>query len=175
MNVTNPLGSLPRLSNLKRSLLISNAALKDEKMKFRVKPHLRAWRPPAQSQEHQRRDSPQHLHGHHGPQRIGQKLARLRHHLRRGAAPLCRNLIALRPPVPRSDGAAGDVDSIDGLKPRNIDRAEDHQAAALAQPSAPSPRSTTTSACCSRRLARRIAPTAISRSPSNRTIRSWNR
>src|SRR4029453_5789064 len=42
----------------------------------------------------------------HGPVRVGQVLARLRHHLRRGPAPLCRVAVGVRPPVPRPDGEA---------------------------------------------------------------------
>jgi excinuclease ABC subunit A len=43
-------------------------------------------------------------------------VARLRHHLRRGPAPLRRVAVRLRPPVPWSDGQAG-VDYIEGLSP----------------------------------------------------------
>ena len=42
-----------------------------------------------------------------GPIRLRQELAGLRHDLRRGAAPLCRVALGLRPPVPRPDGEAG--------------------------------------------------------------------
>jgi len=42
----------------------------------------------------------------HRPVRIGQVVTGLRHHLRRGTAPLRREPLLLRPPVPRSDGEA---------------------------------------------------------------------
>ena len=42
----------------------------------------------------------------HGRQRIGQVVPRLRHHLCRGAAPLRRVAVRLRPPVPGADGEA---------------------------------------------------------------------
>ena len=41
-----------------------------------------------------------------------------------------------------------EVDSIDGLSPGDLDRAEDHQPQSRGRRSAPSPRSTTTCACC---------------------------
>jgi hypothetical protein len=44
---------------------------------------------------------------HHRPVRLGQVLARLRHHLCRGPAPLCRVAVGLCPPVPRADAEAG--------------------------------------------------------------------
>ncbi len=45
-------------------------------------------------------------HRVHRPVRIGQVVAGLRHHLRRGAAPLRRVPVGLRPPVPGPDGQA---------------------------------------------------------------------
>ena len=47
------------------------------------------------------------LDGLHGRQRVGQVVAGLRHHLRRGPAALRRVAVGLRPPVPRADGEAG--------------------------------------------------------------------
>ena len=47
------------------------------------------------------------LHRHHRPLGLGQVVARLRHHLRRGPAPLRREPLRLRAPVPRPDGQAG--------------------------------------------------------------------
>ncbi len=44
---------------------------------------------------------------HHGPLRVGQVVARLRHGLRRGAAPLRRVAVGLCAAVPRADGEAG--------------------------------------------------------------------
>ena len=46
------------------------------------------------------------LHGRHGPVRLGQVLARLRHDLRRGAAPLRRVAVGVRAAVPRAHGEA---------------------------------------------------------------------
>ncbi len=42
----------------------------------------------------------------HRPVGFGQIVARLRHHLCRGAAPLCRVAVGLRPPVPGNDAEA---------------------------------------------------------------------
>src|ERR1035438_1662884 len=68
---------------------------------FYAGPHYGAWRAPAQPQEYRRRNPPQHPHGHHRTQRIGQILVGFRYHLRRGPAPLRRDAFHLRPAVPR--------------------------------------------------------------------------
>ena len=44
---------------------------------------------------------------HHRAVRLGQVQPRLRHDLRRGPAPVRREPVRLRPPVPRTDGEAG--------------------------------------------------------------------
>ena len=65
----------------------------------------------------------------HRPVGLGQVVARLRHHLCRGPAPLCREPVGLCAPVPRDDAEAGrrpDRRPVAG----HLDRAEDH----LAQP-----------------------------------------
>ena len=91
-----------------------------------------------------------------GLSRLGQVLARLRHHLRRGPAPLRRVALGLRAPVPRADGEAGRrLDR--GPVARHLHRAEDHLARTRARRSARSPRSTTTCACSSRASACRTA------------------
>ncbi|CCN05819.1 putative excinuclease ABC subunit, partial [Bordetella bronchiseptica Bbr77] len=69
-------------------------------------PDPHRWRPPEQSQE----PRPDHRHrrtrgGNRGV-RLGQKLAGLRHPVCRRTAPLRRNLLALRAPVPRPHGQA---------------------------------------------------------------------
>ena len=43
----------------------------------------------------------------HGRERVGKILAGLRHAVRRGPAPLCRDLLAVREPVPGSHGSPG--------------------------------------------------------------------
>src|ERR1700687_3776113 len=62
-------------------------------------------RAPAQPQEYQRRNSPELPYGHHWSFRLGQILARLRHHLCRRPAPLRRIALRVRAAVPRPDGA----------------------------------------------------------------------
>ncbi len=64
-------------------------------------------RAPAQPEEHQPRNSAQHPDRHHRAFRLWQIVARLRHDLRRGPAPLRRIALRLRAAVPRPDGAAG--------------------------------------------------------------------
>ncbi len=94
---------------------------------------------------------------HHRPLRLGQVLARLRHDLRRGPAALRRVAVGLRAAVPRADGQARrrlDRGALAG----HLHRAEDDLARTRARPSAPSPRSTTTCACCSPASARPTAP-----------------
>ena len=65
--------------------------------------------------------------GHHGPVRLGQVVAGVRHDLRRGPAPLRRVAERLRAPVPGADGQAGrglDRGAVAG----DLDRPEDHVA-----------------------------------------------
>ena len=81
----------------------------------------------AQSQEHRPRDSARSPGRDHRALRLGQILARLRHDLRRGPAPLRRVAVGLRAPVPRADGEARrrfDRRAVAG----DLDRAEDHLA-----------------------------------------------
>ena len=81
----------------------------------------------AQSQEHRRRDPARPAGGVHRALGLGQILARLRHHLRRGPAPLRRVPLRLRPAVPGDDAEAGrrpDRRPLAG----DLDRAEDHLA-----------------------------------------------
>ncbi len=63
-------------------------------------------RPHAQPQERRRDHSGRKAGRGHRGQRVGQVVARLRHHLRRGAAPVRRVAVGLRAPVPRADGEA---------------------------------------------------------------------
>ena len=79
----------------------------------------------AQPQVHRRRDSAGPARRHHRAERLGQVLARLRHHLRRGPAPLRRVAVGLRAPVPRADGEAGRR-LHRGPVARHLHRAEDH-------------------------------------------------
>ena len=64
-------------------------------------------RPRPQPEEHRRRSAARSAGRGHRPVRLGQVVARLRHHLRRGPAPLRRVAVGLRPAVPRADGEAG--------------------------------------------------------------------
>ena len=62
--------------------------------------------PRAQPQEHLARAAPRPAHRLHRAVRVGEVVARLRHHLRRGPAPLRRVAVGVRPAVPRPDGQA---------------------------------------------------------------------
>ena len=100
----------------------------------------------AQSQEHRRRHAARPAGGDHRAVGLGQVVARLRHDLCRGPAPLRREPVGLCPAVPRADAEARrrfDRGPVAG----DLDRAEDHLAATRARRSARSPRSTTTCAC----------------------------
>ena len=60
----------------------------------------------AQPQRHQCDHTPQQPHGGDRCERLRQIFAGLRHHLRRGAAPLHRNLLCLCPQLPGRHGAS---------------------------------------------------------------------
>ncbi|CAA9491002.1 MAG: Excinuclease ABC subunit A, partial [uncultured Solirubrobacteraceae bacterium] len=91
--------------------------------------HRRRGCPRAQPEERHRRAAARCAGGHHGPERVGQVLARVRHDLRGGAAALRRVAERLRAPVPGADGQAGRrLDR--GALPGDLDRPEDD----LAQP-----------------------------------------
>ena len=66
----------------------------------RCNPHPR--RADTQPEEHQLRHSPRSAHRRLRCLRLGQELARLRHYLCRGPAPLRRIAFSLRAPVPRA-------------------------------------------------------------------------
>ena len=61
----------------------------------------------AQSQERRPRHPARPAGGVHRPVRLGQVVARLRHHLCRGPAPLRREPVGLCAPIPRDDAEAG--------------------------------------------------------------------
>ena len=89
--------------------------------------HNHQGRARAQSQEHRPRDSARSPGRDHRALGFGQILARLRHDLRRGAAPLRRVAVGVCAPVPGADGKAGrrfDRGAVAG----DFDRAEDHLA-----------------------------------------------
>ena len=105
----------------------------------------RARRPRAQPQQHQRRAAARPADRVHRPVRVGQVVARLRHDLRRGPAPLRRVAVVLRPPVPRADGqarrrrhrgpVAGDLDRPEVGRPQPpLDRRHDHRGLRLPAP-----------------------------------------
>jgi predicted MFS family arabinose efflux permease len=100
--------------------------------------------------------------GDHRPVRLGQVVARLRHDLRRGPAPLRREPVGLCAPVPGADAEAGRR-FIEGLSPA-ISIEQKTTSATRARPSARSPRSTTTCACSSRASACPIRPPPANRS-----------
>ena len=114
-------------------------------------------RPRAQPPQRLPRAAPRQAHRVHRAVGLGQVVAGLRHHLRRGPAPLRRVAVVLRPPVPRPDGQArrrlhrGPVAG-------HLDRPEVAPRATPARRSAPSPRSTTTCGCCSPASACPTAP-----------------
>ena len=73
----------------------------------RGRPAHHPGRPRAQPQGRVDRPPARLAHRLHGSLGLRQVLARLRHDLRRGPAPLRRVAVGLRPPVPRPDGQAG--------------------------------------------------------------------
>ncbi len=141
----------------------------------RPRPHRRAGRPRAQPQGRRPRPAPRRADRVHRTVRFGQVVAGVRHHLRRGPAPLRRVAVGLRAPVPRADGQAGRR-LHRGAVAGDLHRPE----VDLPQPAfhgrAPSPRSTTTCGCCTRVSGSRTAPTAAGpsrgRPPSRSSTRS---
>src|SRR6266568_2172881 len=79
--------------------------------------------PRAQPQVRPPRDPQEEAGGLHGGLGLGEVLARLRHPLRGGAAPLCRVALVLCPAVPRADGEA-EVRHDPRPLPDDLDRAE---------------------------------------------------
>jgi hypothetical protein len=101
----------------------------------------------------------------HRPVGLGQVLARLRHHLRRGPAPLRRVAVGLRAAVPVDDGEARRRVTSRGCR-RRSPSSRSRPPTTRARPSARSPRSTTTCACCTPAPARRAArPRRAARGP----------
>ena len=76
-----------------------------------------AGRAGAQPQEHHRHDTAEQARRDHGPERFGQIVARLRHDLRRGAAPLRRESLSSYARQFLEQMEKPDVDSIEGLSP----------------------------------------------------------
>ena len=85
-----------------------------------------AWRPRAQPEGGRRRPAAQPAGGRHRAVGLGQVVAGLRHAVRRGAAPLRRVAVGLRPPVPRADGEARRRPHRRAVA-GHLDRAEDHR------------------------------------------------
>ncbi len=82
--------------------------------------------PGSQPEGHRRRHPAQQARGHHGPVGVGEVVARIRHAVRRRAAPLRRVAVRVRPAIPRADGKARrrpDRRSVAG----DFHRAEDHR------------------------------------------------
>ena len=90
-----PEGGVPRLVRIARKAL-RRAATRD----------LDPRRARAQSEGHRPHHSARQARGVHGAFRLGQIVARLRHHLCGRPAPLCREPLGLCPPVPRDDAKA---------------------------------------------------------------------
>ena len=88
-------------------------------------PHPRRAYP--QPEEPRSRSAARPADRHHRPVRLGQELARLRHHLRRRPAPLRRIAVGLRSAVPVGDGKARRR-SHRGAFAGDLDRAEVHVA-----------------------------------------------
>jgi hypothetical protein len=133
----------------------------------RLSPSSRSPRDPrrarAQSQERRSRDSARRSSiVFTGAVGLGQILARLRHHLCRGPAPLRRELSAYARQFLEMMQKP-DVDQIDGLSPA-ISIEQKTTSRTRARPSARSPRSTTTCACCGRASACPIRPRPACRS-----------
>ena len=94
--------------------------------KARRQPHHRdPRRARAQSQGHRRRHSARPVGRVHRPVRLGQVVARLRHHLCRRPAPLCREPVGLCAAIPRDDAEAGRRPDRRPVA-RHFHRAEDH-------------------------------------------------
>ncbi len=106
----------------------------------------RAGRPRAQPEERLDRAATRSTDRLHRAVGLGQVLARVRHDLRRGAAPLRRVAVGLRPAVPRPDGqarrrlhrgpVAGDLDRPEvRVAQPSVDRRHDHRGLRLPAPS----------------------------------------
>ena len=102
------------------------------------------------------------------------ELARLRHPLRRGPAPLRGVPLGVRAPVPRADGEA-QVRHAPRPLAHHLHRAEGGVATTRAPRWAPSPRSTTTCACSTPPSACSTAPTAAAGWASRARSRSSTR
>ena len=89
--------------------------------------NLHPWSPPEQSEGARPRPPSPRAHRRHRSERLREILARVRHGVRGGPAPLRRDLLPLRSPVPRSHGSA----------PRRPDRR--HPARRRGQPDQPGP------------------------------------
>ena len=68
--------------------------------------HPRPRRPPEQPQGHRSRPPARGVARRYRGKRVRQVLARLRHRVQRRPAPLRRDILLVRPPVPRPDGQA---------------------------------------------------------------------
>ena len=124
----------------------------------------RAHAQPEEHRPHPAAGQADHLHRR---QRIGEVVARLRHDLRRRAAPLRRVAVGLRPAVPRADGEARRRSHRGHLR-RRSPSARRTASAIRARRSAPTPRSTTTCGCCSRASAGPSAASAAGKSSARR-------
>ena len=111
--------------------------------------HLHPRRARAQSQEHLARSAARAARGDHRALGLGQVLARLRHHLCRGPAALCRVAVGLCAAVPRHDAEAGRRPYRRACR-RPSPSSRRPPRATRARPSAPSPRSTTICGCSGR-------------------------
>ena len=152
----------------------SNAPDRDNQTRTRDRsgrPAHHPGRPGAQPQGRLARPAARRPDRVHRPVRLRQVQPGLRHDLRRGPAPLRRVALGVRPAVPRPDGQARRR-LHRGPLARGLDRPEVHVARTRARRSAPSPRSTTTSGCCSPASAGRTARRAARRSSGRRRSRS---
>ena len=123
--------------------------------------------PHAQPQEHRRLPAAGPADHHHRRQRVREVVARLRHHLCRRTAPLCRVAVRLRPAVPRAHGEAGRRPDRRHLR-RRLPFARRTASATRARRSARRPKSTTTCGCSTPASGGRSAARAGGRSCAKR-------
>ena len=141
------------------------------------RPPRRPRRPRAQPARRRRRPAARQPDRLHRPVRLRQVLARVRHDLRRGPAPLRRVAVRLRAPVPRPDGqarrrlhrgaVAGGLDrpEVDQPQPA-LDRRHDHRGLRLPAPAVRPRRSPA--------LPGRAASRSPGRPPSRSSTSCWS-
>ncbi len=133
--------------------------------------HPHPGRARAQPQERRPRAAARQAGGVHRSLGLGEVVTGVRHHLRRGSAPVRGVVVRVRPTVPRADGQARRRLHRGSLA-RDLDRPEVRRRATRGRRSAPSPRSTTTCACSTPGSASHTARTVGGSSPARPRSRS---